>query len=98
MNHFQATLSSARNPHTVAWSHIYLGRLYDVQPDRKKALQEYQAALAVPGAQADTRAAASTGLKTPFALPKQQAPAEADEGIDPSGKAEKDAYNPNAKQ
>ncbi len=97
MTHFQATLSIARNPHTVAWSHIYLGRLYDVQPDRRKALQEYQAALAVPGTQPDARAAATTGLKTPFALPKQQAPAEQDEAIDPSGKAEKNAYNPNAK-
>ena len=98
MNHFQATLSSARNPHTVAWSHIYLGRLYDVQPDRKKALQEYQAALAVPGAQADTRAAASTGLKTPFALPRQPAPVQKEDTLDPSGKAEKDAYEPAAKQ
>ncbi len=94
MTHFQATLSSARNPHIVAWSHIYLGRLYDVQPDRRKALEEYQAALAVNGAQADTRAAAASGLKTPFALPKRPAPAPAEDAIDPSGKAEKDAYKP----
>ena len=97
LSHFQATLSSAHNPHTVAWSHIYLGRLYDVQPDRRKAVQEYQAALAVPGAPADTRLAASTGLKTPFALPKAQTPAEQEDPIDPSGKAEKDAYDPRAK-
>ena len=98
MSHFQATLSSARNPHTVAWAHIYLGRLYDVQPDRRKAVQEYQAALAVPGAQADTRVAASTGLRTPFALPKAQPPIEKEDDVDPSGKAEKDAYDPKAKQ
>ena len=97
MTHFQATLSSARNPHTVAWSHIYLGRLYDVQPDRKKALQEYQAALSVPGTQPDARAAAATGLKTPFALPKQPSPEEQDNTVDPSGKAEKEAYKPDAK-
>ncbi len=96
LTHFQATLASARNPHTVAWSHIYLGRLYDVQPDRKKAMQEYQAALSVPGAQADTRVAASTGLKTPFALPKQ-AREDDDKTLDPSGKAEKDAYSPNGR-
>ena len=94
MTHFQATLSSARDPHTVAWSHIYLGRLYDVQPDRRKALAEYQAALAVNGAQADTRAAAASGLKAPFALPKQPAPAPAEDAVDPSGKAEKDSYKP----
>ena len=97
MAHFQATLSTARSPHTVAWAHIYLGRLYDVQPDRRKALQEYQAALAVPGTQADARAAATSGLKTPFALPKQQAPVEQDDALDPSGKAEKDAYSSKAK-
>ena len=97
MSHFQATLSSAHNPHTLAWSHIYLGRLYDVQPDRRKALQEYGAALAVPGAPTDTRVAASTGLKTPFALPKQQREAPDDGTLDPSGKAEKDAYQPNGK-
>ena len=95
VSHFEATLSSARDPHTVAWSHIYLGRLYDVRPDRRKALQEYQAALAVPGAPADTRAAANTGLKAPFALPKQQRQApDEDKSLDPSGKAEKDAYQP----
>ena len=98
MTHFEATLSSARDPHTVAWSHIYLGRLYDVQPDRKKALQEYQAALAVPGTQPDARAAATTGLKTPFALPKQQTPVEQDEVMDPSGKAEKDVYDKDGKK
>ncbi len=99
MSHFQATLTSARNPHTLAWSHIYLGRLYDVQPDRRKALEQYQAALAVPGAPTETRTAAATGLKTPFALPKQQkqAPDDDDRTIDPSGKAEKDAYKPNSK-
>ena len=99
MTHFQATLTSARNPHTVAWSHIYLARLYDVQPDRRKALEEYHAALAVNGAPAETRLAATTGLKTPFALPRQPAPTPADDDkdIDPSGKAEKDAYNPNGK-
>ncbi len=95
VSHFEATLSSARNPNTLAWSHIYLGRLYDVQPDRRKALHEYQAALAVPGAPTDTRTAATTGLKTPFALPKQQQGVpEDDKPIDPSGKAEKDAYQP----
>lgn len=94
MTHFEATLASARNPGTVAWSHIYLGRLYDVQPDRRKALAEYGAALAVPGAQPDSRAAANSGLKAPFALPKQPAPAPAEDAVDPSGKAEKDAYKP----
>ena len=100
ISHFEATLTAARNPHTVAWAHIYLGRLYDVRPDRKKAVQEYQAALATNDPQPDTRAAASTGLRTPFALPKQQTPLTQDDDeapLDPSGKAEKDAYTPPGK-
>ena len=99
--HFQAALSGARDPHTVAWSHIYLGRLYDVLPNRKQAVQEYQAALAANDPQPDTRAAANNGLRAPFALPKaapvaaKPAP-EDDSDLDPSGKAEKDAYQPPA--
>ena len=101
---FTAALTDAHNPHTVAWAHIYLGRLYDVQPDRKRALREYQAALAADDPQPDTRAAATSGLRNPFALPARQspaaaqpdAPAENDDNapFDPSGKAEKDAYKP----
>lgn len=98
-SHFEAALNGARNPHTVAWAHIYLGRLYDVRPDRRKALAEYQAAIATNDPQPDTRNAATTGLRTPFALPKQQPrqPTAADDEnapVDPSGKAEKDAYQP----
>ncbi|GGG62695.1 hypothetical protein GCM10011585_00150 [Edaphobacter dinghuensis] len=93
---FQETLKSSKDPRTLAWSHIYLGRLYDVMPDRDKALAEYQAALAVRDSQPDTKAAAESGLKQPFAAPGQQHQADSDEDapIDPSGKAEKDAYRP----
>jgi tetratricopeptide (TPR) repeat protein len=93
---FQETLKSSKDPRTLAWSHIYLGRLYDVMPDREKALAEYHAALAVRDSQPDTKAAAESGLKQPFAAPGQQHQADPDEDapIDPSGKAEKDAYRP----
>jgi hypothetical protein len=93
---FQETLKSSKDPRTLAWSHIYLGRLYDVMPDREKALAEYRAALAVRDSQPDTKAAAESGLKQPFAAPGQQhqADPDADAPIDPSGKAEKDAYRP----
>ena len=97
-SHFEATLTAAHNPHTAAWAHIYLGRLYDVRPDRKKAVEEYQAALASNDPQQDTRLAATSGLKAPFALPKQQPREDDAEGpVDPSGKAEKDAYTPSQK-
>jgi tetratricopeptide (TPR) repeat protein len=95
---FQATLDSSKDPRMLAWSHIYLGRLYDVNAERQKALTEYQAALTVRDAQPDTKAAAEKGLKEPFVAPpaEHQSPAQADDDapLDPSGKAEKDAYRP----
>jgi hypothetical protein len=94
---FEEVLDSSKDPRTLAWSHIYLGRLYDIKDDRKKALAEYQAALTVRDAQPDTKAAAEKGLKEQFTAPKvaHEEPADKDdEPLDPSGKAEKDAYRP----
>jgi tetratricopeptide (TPR) repeat protein len=94
---FQEVLDTSKNPRTLAWSHIYLGRLYDIMPDREKAVAEYQAALVVRDAQPDTKAAAEQGIKHPFVAPKveHQTPDESDDApLDPSGKAEKDAYRP----
>jgi tetratricopeptide (TPR) repeat protein len=101
INDFQATLTLSKDPRTLAWSHIYLGRLYDVSQDREKALTEYRAALTVRDSQPDTKAAAEKGIKEPFAAPRREnAPAEQpdDAPLDPSGKAEKDAYRPPAPQ
>ncbi|HVG26031.1 MAG TPA: hypothetical protein VM865_00390, partial [Acidobacteriaceae bacterium] len=96
---FEKTLSLSKDPRTLAWSHIYLGRLYDTMatPDRQHAVAEYQAALEVRDGRPDTRAAAEAGLKKPFALPRrEQAPqGNADESdFDPTGKAQKNAYRP----
>jgi tetratricopeptide (TPR) repeat protein len=95
---FEATLSSSKDPRMLAWSHIYLGRLYDVNAERQKALTEYQAALTVRDGQPDTKAAAEKGLKEPFVAPpsEHQPPAQSDDDapLDPSGKAEKEAYRP----
>ncbi len=93
---FQATLKTSKDPRTLAWSHIYLGRLYDVQSEREKALDEYRAALTVRDSRPDTKAAAEQGIKQPFATPKTQhsEPDDDNAPLDPSGKAEKDAYRP----
>ena len=94
---FQEVLGTSKDPRTLAWSHIYLGRLYDVMPDREKAVAEYQAALVVRDSQPDTKAAAEAGIKQPFVGPKTEHPTpdESDDApLDPSGKAEKDAYRP----
>ncbi|MEO6807127.1 MAG: hypothetical protein ABI286_12880 [Edaphobacter sp.] len=94
---FQQVLDTSKDPRTLAWSHIYLGRLYDIMPDREKAVAEYNAALTVRDAQPDTKAAAEQGIKQAFVAPKvaHAAPDASDDApLDPSGKAEKDAYRP----
>ena len=91
---FEQTLQLSKDPRTLAWSHIYLGRLYDVVPDRQKALAEYQAALTVRDSLPDTKAAAEKGLKQPFTNPNGPAAKPQEEPLDPSGKAEKQAYRP----
>jgi len=97
---FQQTLALSKDPRTQAWSHIYLGRLYDIQnpPDRSKAIAEYKAALTVRDGRPDTKQAAESGLKQPFALPQRTKPQPAstddDKDFDPTGKAQKDAYKP----
>lgn len=101
LERFQKIVSTSKDARTVAWSHVYLGRLYDTQQDsdRKKAVAEYTAALNTPGAQADVRAAAQQGIRQPFAAPKRtlqnsdQRPDD-DEELDPTGKKQKENYKP----
>jgi hypothetical protein len=47
----------------VAWSHVHLGRIYDLERNRELALSEYRAALAVEGAPDAARIAARRGLE-----------------------------------
>ncbi len=103
VTHFRAALDTSKDPRTLAWCHIYLGRLYDMQqdPDRKRAVAEYRLALNLRDDRPDTKAAAESGLRAPFAPPKHDTAApppdsdtDDDTPIDPTGKAEKDAYKP----
>jgi len=90
--------SAAPDPRTVAWAHIYLGRLYDSesQPERAKAVAEYKAALASRDSRPDTRTAAEAGISKPYKLPQRAQPAQSgdDKDFDPTGKKEKDSYQP----
>jgi hypothetical protein len=97
---FQRTLALSKDPRTVAWSHIYLGRLYDTMdpPDRQKAVTEYKAALVTRDSLPDTKQAAESGVARPFMLPQRDKPADADQPFDPTGKAEKEAYKPTTPQ
>src|SRR6185437_13047624 len=63
---FEQATQSARDPRTLAWSHIYLGRIYDIQNNRDTAVQHYRAALAAGDPAADTKAAAERGIATPY--------------------------------
>lgn len=68
---FRGTLAAGKDPRMLAWSHIFLGRIKDVEEDREGAIAEYKAALTVRDGQPDTKQAAEAGLKKPFALPHQ---------------------------
>jgi tetratricopeptide (TPR) repeat protein len=57
---------SPADPASLAWAHVYLGRIHDLQGDRDLALTEYDAALAVPGAPEGARVAAQRGQSAPY--------------------------------
>lgn len=67
-NGFQKTVAASKDPRILSWSHIYLGRMYDLQCRREMAVGEYQRALAVRDGQMDTRLAAERGVKTAYAV------------------------------
>jgi hypothetical protein len=76
---FQKTISLSKEPRLVAWSHIYLGRMLDVECKRDEAVSEYQAALAARDGQQDTRLAAERGVKAAYLLKGQSCDADADD-------------------
>jgi Tetratricopeptide repeat len=54
------------DPSILAWSHVYLGRIHDLQDERNEAVVEYRAALAVHGSPENARVAAQRGLDLPY--------------------------------
>jgi tetratricopeptide (TPR) repeat protein len=65
---FQKTLAASKDPRLLSWSHIYLGRMLDLDCKRDQALAEYQEALKVRDGRQDTRLAAERGVKTAYAV------------------------------
>jgi len=61
--------ASAAKPEKV-WSHIYLGRLLDVEQKRAEAVQQYQSAIALGDNTRNAQEAAQRGLKEPFSSRK----------------------------
>lgn len=76
----QATPTDTRaqpDPSNLSWSHIYLGRMYDVEGQRELAVTEYRAALAVAGAPESARAAAQRGVQAGYQTPSRDNKADA---------------------
>ncbi|HWZ42002.1 MAG TPA: DUF4932 domain-containing protein [Candidatus Saccharimonadales bacterium] len=64
--YFGRAIESAHDPRTLAWSHIYLGRILDIQEQRDTAVTHYRAALNAGDPTPDTRTAAEKGLASPY--------------------------------
>jgi hypothetical protein len=73
--YFQRALETAHEPKVIAWSHIYLGRIFDLKEDRFAALNEYRAALSAAGtALPEAKLAAERGLDSPYEPPVPRQP------------------------
>jgi tetratricopeptide (TPR) repeat protein len=66
-----AESSEPADPTILAWSHVYLGRIHDLEDEREMAVMEYRAALAVNGAPEAARVAAQRGVEVPYKAPAQ---------------------------
>jgi tetratricopeptide (TPR) repeat protein len=76
---FQRTLATTKEPRLLAWSHIYLGRMLDLDCKRDQAVSEYKEALETRDGQQDTRLAAERGVKTAYAVKGHSCDEDADD-------------------
>jgi hypothetical protein len=81
IDQFNKTLATSKDQRLLAWSHIYLGRVLDLECKRDEAVAEYNAALAVRDGQLDTRLSAERGVKAAYVVPghKSQCDDESDD-------------------
>jgi hypothetical protein len=76
-DYFEQALKATNEPKVVAWSHIYLGRIFDLQeheengPLRSQAIAHYKAAVGASDELPEAKAAAEQGLQKPYTPPKQ---------------------------
>jgi tetratricopeptide (TPR) repeat protein len=68
-DNFQKALESPKDPKIAAWSHIYLGRILDLQEEREAAVDQYKAALTSGDSTPAVKEAAERGLKAPYEPP-----------------------------
>ncbi len=62
--YFERALETAHEPKVIAWSHIYLGRIFDLKEDRFAALDQYRAAMNAAGTASRSEAGGATGSGT----------------------------------
>jgi len=67
--YFERALKETQEPKVIAWSHIYLGRIYDLQEQRETAVDHYRAALNAASTLPEVKAAAERGLQGPYEPP-----------------------------
>ena len=94
INDFQKTVATSKEPRLVAWSHIYLGRMLDLDCKRDEAVSEYKEALASRDGQQDTRLAAERGVKTAYAVHGHSCDEDADSDSPEAAPNKPDASKP----
>lgn len=67
--YFLRALEVAHEQKVIAWSHIYLGRIFDLQANRDAAVDHYRAALNAGANLPEAKAAAEHGLQQPYEPP-----------------------------
>jgi Tfp pilus assembly protein PilF len=68
--------AATADPMVLAWSHVYLARIYDDEGQQQLAKTEFQAAMAVSGGPEQAKQAAQRGLETVNLEKPMPAPAE----------------------
>jgi tetratricopeptide (TPR) repeat protein len=69
LDNFQKAIQATKDPKVVAWSHLYLGRILDLNEDREAAMNEYRAALTTGSELPEVMAAAERGLQQAYEPP-----------------------------
>jgi len=72
--YFEKALETTQEPKVIVWSHIYLGRIFDLQEDRPAAVDQYRAALTAAETIPEAKQAAQRGLDQPYEPPVKKQP------------------------
>jgi tetratricopeptide (TPR) repeat protein len=72
--YFERVLKSEPPADLSGWTHVYLGRIYDLEGDREQALAHYRAALALNTRVERVEQAARRGLERPFGQEEKPGP------------------------